>query len=102
MRRIVDARGAELDLRQLARQIDRQREAAELRESGEAAVFRGRVHVLEVAVELQVIARVPFYTGRIIGSDRSVAGQIVVRRGVRKTVGWGDSVLVRVNLSCRL
>src|SRR3546814_7695744 len=45
IRRIVDARGAELDLRQLARQIDRQRAAVALRESGEAAVFRGRVHV---------------------------------------------------------
>src|SRR3546814_16478431 len=81
MRRIVDARGAELDLRQLARQIDRQRAAVALRESGEAAVFRGRVHVLEVAVDLQVIARVPFEPGRIIGGDRSVAGELAVVSG---------------------
>src|SRR3546814_10261850 len=35
IRRIVDARGAELDLRQLARQIDRQRAAVALRRSEE-------------------------------------------------------------------
>src|SRR3546814_15330851 len=52
-----------------------------MRESGEAAVFRGRVHVLEVAVDLQVIARVPFEPGRIIGGERSVAGELAVVRG---------------------
>src|SRR3546814_20644560 len=86
IRRIVDARGAELDLRQLARQIDRQRAAVAMRESGEAAVFRGRVHVLDVAVDLQVIARVPFEPGRIIGGDRSVAGKQIGRASGRERV----------------